>query len=257
MSIYTLFNLYAHIDSQSPYLVTLHKDGVPLQLTWASSLSFISESTLRPNRILEDSLTNLLMYSSAQLQVMSTVNVQVCQGSTRPVNLSLALVGADGPSLLGRNRIKSLQLDCAWICPLDAKSSEAVLQRHSWGFQEELGLLQGYQASICLNPTARPQLFRPRPVPYSMRSLIEQELERLVQSVVFKPVQFAKWATPIVPVLKSDKKSMRICGDFSVTVNQVSRVDSYPLPKPEDLFGQLVGGKTFSILPSVRCLHTK
>ena len=61
-----------------------------------------------------------------------------------------------------------------------------------------------------------------------MQSLIEQELAQRVQSGLPKPVQFADWATPIVP---SDKKLVRICGDFSVTVKQVSRVDSY-LKKP-------------------------
>ena len=104
---YTVFNLYVHIDSQSPYLVTLHVDGVPLQMEidTGSSLSLISESTfwrLWPNRTLEDSLTNLTMYSGAQLQVLGTVDIQVCQAGTRPVNLSLAVLGADGPSLLGR-----------------------------------------------------------------------------------------------------------------------------------------------------------
>ena len=113
---YTLFNLYGHIGSQSPYLVTLHVDGVPLQMEidMGSSLSLISESTfwrLWPNRTWEDSLTNLMMYSSAELQVLGKVNVQVCQASARPVNLSLAVMGADGPSLLGSNWIRSLQLD--------------------------------------------------------------------------------------------------------------------------------------------------
>ena len=51
-----------------------------------------------------------------------------------------------------------------------------------------------------------------------------------------------------MPVLKSDKKSVRIYGDFTVTVNQVSRVDSYLLPKPEDLLARLAGGKMFSML---------
>ena len=130
---YTLFNLYAHIDSQSPYLVTLQVDGVPLQMEidTGSSLSLISESTFRqlwPNKTWEDSKTNLTMYSGAQLQVLGTVNVQVCQASARPVNLSLAVVGADGPSLLGRNWIQSLQLDWPRICRLDAKPAEAVLQ---------------------------------------------------------------------------------------------------------------------------------
>ena len=72
---YTLFNLYAHIDSQSPYLVTLQVDGVPLQMEidTGSSLSLISESTFQqlwPNRTWEDSQTNLTMYSGAQLQVL-------------------------------------------------------------------------------------------------------------------------------------------------------------------------------------------
>ena len=38
---------------------------------------------------------------------------------------------------------------------------------------------------------------------------------------IIEPVPFADWAAPIVPVLKSDKKSIRICGDFKQTVNRV------------------------------------
>ena len=49
-----------------------------------------------------------------------------------------------------------------------------------------------------------------------------------------------------MPVLKSDKKSVRICGDFKRTVNQALKVDKYPIPKIEDLFSSLSGGKSFS-----------
>ena len=86
--------------------MTLRVDRVPLQMEihMDSSLSLISESTfwrLWPNRTWEDFLTNLMMHSSAELQVSGKVNVQVCQPSARPVNMSLAVMGADGPSLLG------------------------------------------------------------------------------------------------------------------------------------------------------------
>ena len=47
---------------------------------------------------------------------------------------------------------------------------------------------------------------------------------------------------------KKDCKSVRICGDFSVTVNPLSKLDRYPIPKVEDLFARLGKGKLFSKL---------
>ena len=41
---------------------------------------------------------------------------------------------------------------------------------------------------------------------------------------------------------------MRICGDYKVTINRSSKLESYPIPKVEDLFTALSGGKTFSKL---------
>ena len=34
---------------------------------------------------------------------------------------------------------------------------------------------------------------------------------------------------------------VRICGYYRVTVNQAIKVDSYPLPRVEDLFSALAG----------------
>ena len=49
-------------------------------------------------------------------------------------------------------------------------------------------------------------------------------------------------------VLKPDKKSVRICGDFRTTVNPVSKLHRYPIPRVEDLFAGLEKGKTFSTI---------
>ena len=81
-----------------------------------------------------------------------------------------------------------------------------------------------------------------------MRTKVEQELERLTKEGIIELVQYAEWAAPIVPVLKSDKTSVRICGDFKLTVNQASKLDRYPIPKVEDLFATLAGGKSFTKL---------
>ena len=88
---------------------------------------------------------------------------------------------------------------------------------------------------------------------------MEKELQYLESEGIIEPVQFAKWATPIVPVVKSDKKSVHICGDFSVTVNQVSKLDKYTIPKIEDLFTELAGCTPIWICgrPTSRSFWTK
>lgn len=49
-------------------------------------------------------------------------------------------------------------------------------------------------------------------------------------------------------MLKQDKSTVCICGNFSVTVNPVSKLDKYPIPKVTDLFAKLEKGKSFSKL---------
>ena len=57
-------------------------------------------------------------------------------------------------------------------------------------------------------------------------------------------MEFAEWVAPIVPVTKPNG-SVRICGDYKVTVNKVAKLETYPLPRMEDLFASLAGGKQF------------
>ena len=98
-----------------------------------------------------------------------------------------------------------------------------------------------------MNPEAAPRFFKPRSVPYAMKGKVEEELERLQKLGIIEPVQFSRWAAPIVPVLKEDKTAW-ICRDYKLTVNQVSKLEEYPLPRIEDLFATLSGGKLFTKL---------
>ena len=72
--------------------------------------------------------------------------------------------------------------------------------------------------------------------------------------VVFEPVEYSDWAAPIVPVVKTDR-SIRICGDYKVTVNQAAKLDKYPLPWIDDIFASLEGGKIFSKLDLTHAYH--
>ena len=88
-------------------------------------------------------------------------------------------------------------------------------------------------------------------VPYALRDKVEKELQRLQEEGIIEPVEFAEWAAPIVAVLKRDRNCVRICGDFSVTINPVSKLDRYPIPKVEDLFARLSKGKQIRSEPGI------
>ena len=96
-------------------------------------------------------------------------------------------------------------------------------------FQEGLGTLQGYQAKILVEPGAVPRFNPAKSVPYALRDKVDQELQRLQDQGILEPVETAEWAAPIVVVLRKDRLSVRICGDFRVTVNPVSKLDRYPI----------------------------
>lgn len=52
----------------------------------------------------------------------------------------------------------------------------------------------------------------------------------------------SNWGIPVVPVSKKDG-TVRLCGDFKVTINPALCVDKYPIPCIEDLVPSLAGGQ--------------
>ena len=84
-------------------------------------------------------------------------------------------------------------------------------------------------------------------MPFAIKESVGREIDRLVENGTLHPVEHSEWAAPIVPVPKKDG-TIRICGDFKVTVNPYLVVDQHPLPKPTKLFACLTGGKRFTKL---------
>ncbi|XP_033110151.1 uncharacterized protein K02A2.6-like, partial [Anneissia japonica] len=61
---------------------------------------------------------------------------------------------------------------------------------------------------------------------------------------IWTPVKFIAYGTPVVPVRKDNK--LRVCGDYSATVNPQLEDHRHPLPLPEDLMRKLSGGHGFT-----------
>lgn len=105
---------------------------------------------------------------------------------------------------------------------------------------KEFSSIKGIRAQINLKAHTQPVFLRSRIQPFQIKSKVEDELDRMVQAGILKSVNTSRCAAPIVLVLKSDG-SVRICGDFSVTVNPCILIDEHPLPTHEELFAKMSG----------------
>ena len=62
-----------------------------------------------------------------------------------------------------------------------------------------------------------------------------------------KKVATSEWAAPIVSSVEKDG-SVRVCGDFKVTINSQLEVDEYSLPRVDDICASLCGGTLLSVI---------
>lgn len=178
---------------------------------------------------------------------MGNTDVQIVyRGQT--ATLPLVVVKGDGPTLLGRNWLTKIKLKWEEIHYTTTLGLYDLLNQYGEIFQEHLGTFKGYEAKIEVDPNATPRFCKAHTVPYAMREKVEVELNRLVAEGTLKPVDYSDWAAPIEAVMKSDGKSVRICGDFRMTLNPVSKLNRYPIPKTEDILATLERGKIFTKL---------
>ena len=128
--------------------------------------------------------------------------------------------------------------------PPDVKG---LLKEFQGVFDGKPGSIRNFKADIRVKDGAKPLFHKARPVPYSLRDQVSAELDKLESKGVISKIDNSDWAAPLVVVRKSDQ-SLRLCGDYKVTVNQVVQSDIYPLPNAEDLFASLSGGEVFTKL---------
>ena len=84
---------------------------------------------------------------------------------------------------------------------------------------------------------AKPIRQRPYRLPWVHREAVKKELDMMLEHGIIEESS-SEWAQPMVIVSKKDSSEVRLCIDFR-KVNQVAKVDSYPLPRIEDLIDKM------------------
>ena len=192
-------------------------------------------------------------YSGREVPVKGTAVVTVRYGAQQK-SLRLVVTEGNGPPLLGRNWLKFLQLDWKTVfepfrqteChkaepePQLSPAAKKLIGEYPSVFETVLGKWRGEPAKLRVTADASPKFYKARNVPFSLQPKLDEVFEKLVKLDIIESVNHSDWAAPIVPVRKPDG-SIRVCGDFKVTVNPYLIVDQHPLPTANEVFVNVAG----------------
>ncbi|GFQ92885.1 retrovirus-related Pol polyprotein from transposon 412 [Trichonephila clavata] len=196
----------------------------------------ISNKQIRPTRIV------FKTYKRDSLILLLYVTVGV-QYKNQKVNLNLYIVKENLDTILGREWLYKIHLDWPAIKAIRAKTEQNLnnlLREYKDILDDKLGEISNYEAKLKLRPGVKPIFCRVRTVPFALKGRVENEIDRLEREGIIEKVESSEWATPVVPVVKTDG-SIRLCADYSITLNLNLIVPQHPLPRLEEIFGSLNG----------------
>ncbi|MEE4247260.1 MAG: RNase H-like domain-containing protein, partial [Kangiellaceae bacterium] len=255
-SCHSLYHLQSQTAKVPPLVIPLLLNETPvmMELDTGASVSLISQQTHRKLSAvlpeLQESSMHLKGYGGQPVEVLGEMSVSVKLQGGDSKQLPLVVVAGTGSSLIGRNWLKQLPIDLHEILQVrqgQHPSITRLLDEYQDVFSDGLGHYTGDPVSFHRRASFEPKFFKARQVPFALKAKVEAQLSKEIEQGILKPVASSDFASPIVPVLKSDG-SVRICADFKRSVNLAVEPDTYPLPRIEELFAKLTGGKQFTKL---------
>lgn len=231
------------LQIQPSVTVRVRVNGVPatFEVDTGASVSLMSLTTWKQSQSqpLQNTPLKLSTYTGASIAVAGMAVVDV-EHANHKSKLPLYIVEGDGPTLLGRNWLREVKLDWTNIFRVEPAVPELdkIISENSVLFDGDPGCLQTATAHLTLKDGANSVFRRPRSLPFAIKPAVEAELQRMESQGIIEPVPHSDWATPVVPVPKPDG-SVRLCGDYRVTVNPQLNVDQHPLPTPKEIFSSL------------------
>ena len=117
---------------------------------------------------------------------------------------------------------------------------DEVLARHEYDF----GQTNLVKHKLPLNDE-QPIKQRPYRVPYKLQETVKEQVQAMAEQNIIRKSS-SPWTSPVVMVKKKDGK-MRFCIDYR-RLNSVTRKDTYPLPRIDEMLDKLAESTIFTTL---------
>ncbi|XP_054281226.1 uncharacterized protein K02A2.6-like [Macrosteles quadrilineatus] len=241
------------MNGSDKFMVEVTLEGKPIQMeldTGAalSSISYKDYKKLNLSKKLFQTHVQLRTYTGELIKPKGVVYVEF-NFKDKAYFGKLYVIGQNVEPIFGREWLREINLKIGDIRTIQENSCDLskLLTEFSDVFKKEIGCIPNEKVHLSLQEGCKPIFIKPRQVPYSLKGKVEDELNRLENAGIITKVNNAQWGNPIVPVVKPNG-SVRICADYKTTLNKVIQDDKHPIPRIEDIFAEMNGGKLFCTL---------
>lgn len=251
-----------NIASVPPQFETIRVNNIPLEMEVDSGalISAISVECYKQffsSIPLQASDMVLRAYNKQPIQAIGLITVSI-EKSIKVESQKLYVIKQGGHPIVGRGWLAKLGMwplkfsnmgvnELKYCESTKSFNIESLRTEFKDVFKKGFGKFNKGRLSLKLQPGTQPKFIPPRKIAFSLRAKVEQELRRLQVNNIIEPIEFSDWGTPVVPVLKADD-TVRLCGNFKITLNPNLKIDHFPSPRPETVFYELRGGNKFSTL---------
>ena len=141
---------------EEPYAVQVSLDGVltEMEMDTGASLSVVSKGPCFP---LRKSTKKLKTYTGEEIPMLGVYTFSDSYKNADPRELDIVVVKGNGPSFLGRDWLKEIQLDWSEIFQLKTSTTQYTelahtLREFSEVFEDTRGTVKGTKATIFVGP---------------------------------------------------------------------------------------------------------
>lgn len=220
---------------------------VDMEIDSGAAVSVISEmDAAKVNAQIYPTSRQAAGYNGGSIDIIGETNLNVVYNNMSVFHKFLVVAGYKN-NLFGRDMFSKFNVHVVVKPEQLFNVSYSVLDEFSSYLSDKFQSCVTESVHLEVDKNAKPIYAKARQIPIRLRSNLKCELDRLVKLGILTPVYSSAWATPIVTVYKPDG-SLRLCADFSCTVNKYLQPVNSPLVTVDEVIASIGNAKVFSKL---------
>ena len=237
---------------RSPTNITgeINNCSVTFQLDSGSYVSCISlKDVLKVQSKVNPTCKRILAYSGDEVKILGEYDADFIYNNAC-IKHTFLVVPCKNVNLLGRDLCQKIGInftveDPNTVCNIQPTS---VFEKFRDYLSDDYKSSMTTEVQLKVAPDYKPVFSKARPVPLKLQDMVKAELLRLEEAGTITKVFSSETASPIVCLMKANRDNVRICVDYSQTVNPFIEPVNTKLPSIEEVISQVGQTRVYSKL---------